>query len=1227
MFKEIFLFELKYWFKNKAFYVYAAIFFGIAFLMALAAVGIFDSVKATTSGLKYINSPNSIFEFIEGFNSILYFLFPAIIGSSAYRDYKDNVHNILYSYPFTKAEYLSAKFLSGFVAVLSISILIGLALFLATVFPNANPELIGPNHLWSYVQVYLLSVLPNMLFIGLIAFIVTTMFRNVYYGFIAILILSLGSDLANSLAQNLDHKVVGALLDSSGSNAIQYYTEHWTIDEVNNNDLPLGKWYLVNRLIWLGVSALLAVFMYKWFSFSQQPLSFGRKAKTESVVKGNFSGFAEHVLPKADYRFDFAARVKTMLHLSKIDFKYILKNPGFLILGGIGLLILISTYFVSGEIFGTSVLPVTRNMLLFGDMLSSFLSVIITFLIAGLLVHRGELTKMNQLIDVTAVPNWVLFGSKLLAIVMIQVVLLAISALAGIFFQVYQGFYDFEFGLYFRQLLGINLIGLVIWAILALTVQTLFKNYLLGFMVLLAFFLFRRYLSKLGIEQDIFYFNRLPPPSYSDLNGYGGMLPSYYLYALYWLMFCVGLGGIALLLWRRGVFSGVKERLQIARQRATGSVLLPSLIGFLSFAGLGGYIYYQNNVVNIFTSSKEAETQRIDFEKQYKRYEKLAQPRIVDVKVNMDIYPETRDFKSSGKYIIKNKHNSPIDTLMLLLPNTDNNIYSIEVKNAREIFKDNRLGVMLFRFGEALQPGAESDISFTVSNKPNSWVKSNSGVLKSGTFMNNGEFPSIGYNDAYEISDDAVRKKYGLQPKELMADQDNVVALQNTYISNDADWITFEATVSTSPDQIAIAPGYLQKEWTENNRRYFHYKMDQEMLNFYAFNSARYEVAKDKWNDVNLEIYYHKPHTYNIDRMMKGLKKGLQYCSDNFSPYQHKQARIIEFPVVMGTFAQSFANTIPFSEGFGFIAKVDEKDENAADYPFLVTAHEIAHQWWAHQVIGANVKGATMLSESLAEYVCLKVLEHEYGKGQMRRFLKEELDGYLKGRQFESKKENPLMYNEGQQYIRYQKGAMVFYAMSEYLGEENLNKVLKTYLEKVAYQEPPYTTAGELVADLKAATPDSLQYLIKDMFETITLYDNHIVDASVKKTPDGKYEVKFSTITSKYRTDDKGKKIYADQNGKTLTYKNGKKRKIESLPLSDYVEVGIFSKEKDGKAKNKDKILYLQKVRFDDIHRDFTIVVDEEPTEVGIDPYNKLIDANSEDNRKSVSVSAVKTGK
>ncbi|MGD6053416.1 M1 family aminopeptidase, partial [Xanthomonas citri pv. citri] len=126
-------------------------------------------------------------------------------------------------------------------------------------------------------------------------------------------------------------------------------------------------------------------------------------------------------------------------------------------------------------------------------------------------------------------------------------------------------------------------------------------------------------------------------------------------------------------------------------------------------------------------------------------------------------------------------------------------------------------------------------------------------------------------------------------------------------------------------------------------------------------------------------------HEFNVDRMIAATKKSLDYFQANFTPYQHRQVRIIEFPAY-ARFAQSFANTIPFSESIGFVA--DLRDPAAVDYVFYVTAHEVAHQWWAHQVIGADAQGSTMLSESLSQYSALMVMEKEYGRAKMRRFLK-----------------------------------------------------------------------------------------------------------------------------------------------------------------------------------------------------------------------------------------------
>ena len=124
---------------------------------------------------------------------------------------------------------------------------------------------------------------------------------------------------------------------------------------------------------------------------------------------------------------------------------------------------------------------------------------------------------------------------------------------------------------------------------------------------------------------------------------------------------------------------------------------------------------------------------------------------------------------------------------------------------------------------------------------------------------------------------------------------------------------------------------------------------------FFSVQSARYAVKREPYKGVDMAVYYHPAHPWNVERMLKALRFGLDYDQANFSPFQFRQARILEFPDY-AQFAQSFANTIPYSEGIGFIA--DHHDPAKIDMVTYVTAHELGHQWWAHQVIGPTCRAA-----------------------------------------------------------------------------------------------------------------------------------------------------------------------------------------------------------------------------------------------------------------------------
>jgi aminopeptidase N len=372
--------------------------------------------------------------------------------------------------------------------------------------------------------------------------------------------------------------------------------------------------------------------------------------------------------------------------------------------------------------------------------------------------------------------------------------------------------------------------------------------------------------------------------------------------------------------------------------------------------------------------------------------------------------------------------------------------------------------------------------------------------------------------------------------------------------------------------------------------------MDKPILDFFSFQSANYTVKRDKWNDVALEVYYDAQHAYNVDRIIEGMKKSLDYFGKSFAPFQFRQMRVLEFPGYE-RFAESFANTVPFSESIGFIA--DLRDPESIDYVYYVTAHEVGHQWWAHQVIGALVQGVTMLDETFAQYSALMVQEQEYGAAKMRKFLKYELDRYLRGRAGEVVEEMPLALVENQQYIHYRKGSIVTYALKDYLGEDAVNRTLARYDHDKAFQQPPYTTTREFLDYLREDAGAQNASLISDLFEKITLFDNRVTEVTAKKRDDGKYDVTLSVHTGKIYTDGVGKETKA-------TF---------DVP----VDIGVFAKAPDGKEQNE-KVLFLEKRKVADGDSTVTVTVDGEPYEAGIDPFNKLVDRVSDDNRKRVTL-------
>jgi ABC-2 type transport system permease protein len=1199
MLANIFLFEVGQRLRRLSTYVYFVVFLSLGLLFALMSGGAFAeaSVDYGTGGKVLLNSPyalNGVITFICFFGIVIT---AAIAGQATYQDIDSNSAVFFYTAPITKLDYLGGRFLAAIVLQVFIFSSVGLGAWLGTITPWIDKTRLGPQIASAYFQPYFINVWPNLIFLTAIFFALATLTRKmlpVYVASVVILIAFFTVGQMNNTT--LTASVRAALADPFGSAAIDRITRYWTPFQRNTQLIPLQGILLANRALWLAVGAIFFGLAYTKFEFASPAEKIRRKVVQEEKEPLP----PAQALPIAHPTFSATASFQHLLSLARLQFKETTKNVFFLVLMLAGFLFAVITAAGINNPLATRTYPVTFQMLEMASAGFFIFAVAIIIFYSGELVWRERDAQLNQVLDAFPIQRWVLFGSKLLALMLVQVVVVLLILASGLSVQIAQGFHHFEFGLYCRELFLNRLTSLWILCVLAMFVQTVVNNKYLGHFVMVLYIVATLSLSQAGFQDYLYRFGQVPDVTYSDINGYGPFLQPLVWFRIYWAVGAILLAILTNLLWVRGTESSWRVRMSLASARFSRASLAGAAACVVLMLGIGGYIFYNTHILNPYRTTFTVDEARAQYEKKYKKYFDTPQPHVTDVSVQVDFYPKERSVRMAGTMWLENKTQSDIDQVALTiwpvdlapLPMPNIQIKKLSLAGGQTpVIKDHALGFYVYKLPKPLPPHGRIELDYDVQYDNPGFANDqpNTDIVRNGSFINDRYGPYIGYAPEIELTDDSTRHRHGLDKARRMPTLQDTAARQYNSVSFDADWINFDAIVSTTPGQIAIAPGYLQKEWVENGRRYFHYKMDAPMLNIYSFQSARYAVRRDHWNNVNLEVYYQPGHEYDIDTMMESMKETLAYCSANFSPFQFHQLRIIEFPRY-GTFAESFANTVPFSEAIGFLTKISN-NKDAVNLPFYVTAHETGHQWWAHQVISAYVEGDTSIDETMAQYTALMVMKHHFGDDQMKRFLRFELDQYLRGRANERNEENPLYkVDQNQGYIHYRKGSMVMYALQDYIGEDKVNEAIRGFLKQYAFKGPPYPTSLDLEGYFAKVTPPQYQYVLEDLFRTITLYDNRALAADYVQLPNGKYEVHLTVESKKFRADGHGAE--------------------RAIPVNDWIDIGVL--DADG------KYLYLQKQKITQEKTELTIVVDKPPAQAGIDPVDKLIDRNPDDNVMAV---------
>jgi ABC-type transport system involved in multi-copper enzyme maturation permease subunit len=1170
--KDVIRFEWRYHTRQISF-IAAALFF-VGFGFALTATG-FGPANV------HINSPYAIAQSLGMVSLAAVFAIAIFCANSVVRDREHHFEEIVFSTSVEKFPYLFGRFAGSFLAAFTVFNATAIGMMIAALLPLHDPSRVGAFSIAPYLWTLLVLVLPGMLVAGAVLFGIATLTRSVLasvVGAVAIYVFYFAaaaftnSPLMAGSANGASGAAGASLLDPFGLSAFFEQTRYWTPAVRNTHLISLTGNFLINRIVWLTFAAIVWFVVYKRFSFRVLA-----KSKSAAAIDDSDGGvIAPEILIRPPLRSGGSGLTAKLIAATRLELRSVLRSIPFILLtllwAGLAAMEILAD--VAGSEYGVAFYPTTSLILGTLRQPLGLVATVIIIYYSAELIWRERSVGMAEIINATPASNAVFVLSKWLALSAMIGVLIATGIGAGVIIQLARGFHAFHPALLLAYA-AILAIPLMILAMAAVLIQTLSPSKYFGLFAVLVAGVLIQASNALGIEHPLLIFAGAPPLQYTELNGFGASITPFLWFMSLWttigLLFLLAASS----LWRRAIGAGVLRAITKNADKRIAAILATIAIGIAAF------IFYNTNILNRWTSNAASLAWSADYERTFRGTASMPRPHIAALTANVALYPNERRYRVSGDYDLVNDGATPIANVLISVPR-DARVTNLALPSAT-IIRNDRFATYDVQFAQALQPREHTTLHFdlTYEHRGFTATAADTSIAANGSFITPAHcFPILGYRSGYEISDPIKRKKRGLPPAN--AEEADIEDLG-------VEWTNIDVTLSTSADQIALAPGRLVNDWTANNRCYFHYRSAAPIHNNLIFASARYAVARATAGTTQIEVYYDPAHRYNVDRVLTAAADSLHIFENAFGPYPQSQLRIAEAPAYAKFGGLAMPGLVFLNESRAFL--IDPRDPSQIDLVARRTAHEVAHQWWGHSVTPAVVPGASAIIESLPRYSELLVLDKRHGRAQVRRSLQFELDRYLSGRAADEKAEVPLTRVTDQPYLYYGKGAIVMNALKELLGEETLNRALRSF---VAARSGParQPKIDDLLQSIEAVTPLENRALVNEWTRDVILYDLTMTSANTRRLADGRFEVTMQVNAQKSRADE------------------------HEIPINESIEVGIFTTDPDDASAND--VLHLAAHPLHNGANTITVIVDKQPSFAAIDPYITRLDRNRFDNVKAV---------
>jgi ABC-type transport system involved in multi-copper enzyme maturation permease subunit len=1183
---EIFRFELSYQSRRVSTWLYFVVLLALTFLSAGEPAQEYARMDGSFSNGPFMIAVVTLFGSTLGL-----LIVTAVAGDAAARDVQARIDPLIYTTPVGKTTYLAGRFLAAFGLYAGLLSAVPLGLLLIASVTNPELHVTGPFRPAAYLGAFLFLLLPNAFVATAIMFSLAALSRRAVMSYAGgLLLLGACAVSWSVVARASGEWALAKLLDPLGATVLDELSMLWTPVERSTRLIALQGAFLWNRVLWIGIALGILTLTHVRFRLAHPTTGGERRPGVQWSDRETPVHAGDPIdVPRIQRIFGFATRAHQVLAIARESSHAIVRGWGGLVLAATAAFLVYSGIPVAH--MGVPLVPTTERMIAFLaaplTRLEEINSVIVPLLIvyyAGELIWRERDGRLSEIADAAPVPDWVLLLGKFAGLSLVLVALQTLMMGAGMLLQVRSGHDDLQIELYVRTLLGLQLADCLLFALLALVVHTLVNHKFVGHVAGVLAYLFIVCAPALGLQHNLLIYGSDPGWMYSDMRGFDPFIGPWLWFKLYWTAWAAVLAAVGTLFLVRGKQAHLGARLSLARRRLT-----PRAAGIMSatlalMLMLGGFVFYNTNVLNAYTRASDGVARRADYERRYGQYRGTPQPRVTGLELKVELYPRRRAAEMRGTFYLLNTTAAAIETIHVASKPAVNTAAIRFDRPAGAVRVDDDLGHRIYALETPLGPGETVRLDFEVHVEPRGFTNrgTDASIAANGTFLRNDAWlPAIGYQPDRELRSAFDRQVQGLAARPEMPLLGDEAARHD---AGKATRIMLDAVVSTDEGQVAIAPGRLHRTWAENGRRYFHYTTDAPIRNDFAFFSAAYAVRAGQWNGVSIQIVHHPDHAWNADRMVRSVQASLDYYTRHFGPYPHGQIRLVERPGGSVLLHASPIN-IDYEEAFSLLNP--EGDIRNIDLPFAVVAHEVAHQWWGNTLIPAETEGAAVLTETLAWYSAMGVVEQAFGREHLQRLLRMMREVYVTPRTLA----NVPLLRANDQFLAYRKGPFAMYALREYVGIDRVNAALRRLLETHGSGDLPLPTSLDLYRELQAVTPDELRSLLADLFERNTFWDLAARRVTAERVDTGAWQLTLDLHARKLAVDTAG---------------------VETeVPMDDLVEVGVFATAtNDG----FEAPLYLRMHRIRSGEQRITVTVPRRPARAGIDPRKLLIDVQSDDN-------------